>query len=133
MDLQHRLSLALIVHSVRLLFVHLLMLSSHLYRCLPLARWPSTLSSSMVFKRVLCLLTCPKYFTCLIFISFINSLFIPSFSRTLYLIGFPPHEIRHILLYIHISRASIRLSSCLLDYWNKELDHSRTTVKQSTI
>lgn len=37
MDLHHSVCLILIVHSDRLLVVHLLMLSSHLYDCLPFA------------------------------------------------------------------------------------------------
>lgn len=41
MDLQHSLYLSLVLHSDRLKFIHLLLLSSHLYRCRSLARLPS--------------------------------------------------------------------------------------------
>lgn len=63
--------------------------------------------SSMVFTSVLCLSTWPKYFTCLCFISFSSSLLICSLSKASVFDWFCFHEIQHILLYIHITRASI--------------------------
>lgn len=45
-------SLALVLHSVRLLFIYLLMLSSHLYYYLALACFPYIFHSSIVFVNI---------------------------------------------------------------------------------
>lgn len=50
LNIQHSLSLAQIAHSDRLMFIHLLTLSSHVYRKLPVACLPSGFPSSMFFK-----------------------------------------------------------------------------------
>src|SRR5579871_174658 len=55
-DLQHTLSLALVVHSDILYPVHILMFLFHLYLCLPLSRCPSAFPSSKVFNKESCLL-----------------------------------------------------------------------------
>lgn len=65
-DLQHFLSLIL-EHPDRLLFVHLLLWSSHLYCCYPLIRFPSVFPFSMVFIRVLWLLMWLKYLISVVF------------------------------------------------------------------
>lgn len=49
MNLQHSLSLDLVVHSERLMFVHLAMVSCYFYSCHPLVRLASIFLSSMVF------------------------------------------------------------------------------------
>lgn len=74
------LSLALAIHSDRLLFIHLFMLSSHLYYCLPLVRHRSIFPSSMTFYQCW-LLMWPHYFTCPVVISFISSPLVSSYSR----------------------------------------------------
>lgn len=47
------------------LFVHLFMLSSHLYSCRSLAH-PSTFLCSIIFMKVVCPLLLSKYLTCLL-------------------------------------------------------------------
>jgi hypothetical protein len=107
MDLQHPLSLALMLHSARLYFVHLLMSFSHLCLGPPFALHPSTFPSKSVLINVSCLFMWPKYFIFLIFRSCSSSLFIPILFRTLSLVSLSFHEIRPNLLKIHISNALI--------------------------
>jgi hypothetical protein len=113
MDLQHPLSLALMLHSVRLYFIHLLMSFSHLCLGLPFALRHSTFPSKSVLINVSCLFMWPKNFNCLIFRSCSSSLFIPILFRTLSLVSLPFHEIRPNLLNIHISNALILFSRFL--------------------
>lgn len=122
-----RLSLALFVHSDKLLFAHILMLYFHFYCCLSLAYLPLIFPFSLIFIKVY-LLVWQQYFASLYVISFIDSLFFVSLSRTFIFDCFCVHEIRAILLYmhtlaqpqfnflvgilsdVHTSRASIQLS-----------------------
>lgn len=57
MNIQHFLSLTPVVHSDRLLFIHLLMLFFHKYYCLSLACLIFIFHSSIVYIRGLYLLT----------------------------------------------------------------------------
>lgn len=77
------LSLLLVVHSDRLPFIQILVLSSQLYSCRPLAQLPSSFPFRMVFIRVLGFLMCPTYFIYLFWL-FLSSAFF-SFSGPLYL------------------------------------------------
>lgn len=96
--------MALVVHSGRQLFVHLLILVCHFYSCLPLARHPIKFPSSVDFIWILSLFW-STYFICLsfFFASVIGLIFIPKFSRTSVIIFFLHLNIRF-RLYIHISR-----------------------------
>lgn len=94
-------SLILFVHSVRLLFIHILMLSSHLYPCLPLANFSVSLQycfhSSVISVNVTEIFHISLYFSSALF-SF------PAYNKTSEFDYVCCNEILPNLLYVHISR-----------------------------
>lgn len=81
--IHNTLSVALVVHCDILLVVNILMSSSHLFRCPPFARLPSTSPPGWHVICVLCLLKWPTDFTCLFFFfKFLSStVFVSSLSK----------------------------------------------------
>ena len=102
-------------------------MSTSLILGLPLPLRPSTFPITQTLSSCLILITWPRNLSCRCLIVLINSLPAPARCKTASLVTRSVHGILNILLYSHISTASIFLSISLLMFHasqpNKSVDH----------
>lgn len=120
------------VHPAKLTPVRLLMQSTHLYRCLSLALFFFNFSLKYSFRYItLCLRVLHKFFSYFVFLLYFKLFLFSASAQLIFLslLSFYFHQIRSILLYIHIF-TSVKMSSSLKKKKEKRKERKKIGARE---